>query len=158
MVDSGACLSGGVGAGESCSSSSGALVPSGGMGAGELLRAMRDDPSRGISVPKPFSEPILLLEQIHVAGTSHVKGIESIASRLSRGMRLRLERDVANRYDSWAIRVLDGEGRRLGWLPADRNEVIARLMDGGKSVYAEVTCVDRKDEWTMIGIEVFLDD
>ena len=136
----------------------GSLAATGDMGAGAILRAMHDDPSHGISVPKPFSEPILLLEQIHVAGTSHVKGIEAIASRLSRGMRLRLERDAANRYDSWAIRVLDGEGRRLGWLPADRNEVIARLMDGGKSVYAEVTCVDRRDEWTMIGIEVFLDD
>ena len=51
------------------STQAGPLAAPGGMGAGELLRAMHDDSSRGISVPKPFSEPILLLEQIHVAGT-----------------------------------------------------------------------------------------
>ena len=158
MADSDAFVHVGKAEGEASAHAAGSLAATGDMGAGAILRAMHDDPSHGISVPKPFSEPILLLEGIHVAGTGHVKGIEAIASCLAPNARLRLERDAANRYDSWAVRVLDGEGRRLGWLPVDRNEVIARLMDGGKSVYAKVTCVDRRDEWTRIGIEVFLDD
>ena len=71
---------------------------------------------------------------------------------------LRLERDTKNRFDHWAIRVLDARGRRLGFLPADNNEIIARLMDGGKRIVGEVLSVEDVSGWARIGMAVWLDD
>lgn len=127
------------------------------MGAGALLAAM-SGASGGIVVPPPFSEPILIIEGAHVAGTTQVAGIREIAESLSVGDRLRLERDPANRYDSWCIRVIDGKGRRLGYLPTDVNEIPARMMDGGKCLHALVASIEQRDGWTRIGMDVYLDD
>ena len=41
-------------------------------------------------------------------------------------------RDAGNLHDRWAIKVMH-EGKRLGFVPCDVNEILARLMDGGKN-------------------------
>ncbi|MBR3315648.1 MAG: HIRAN domain-containing protein [Atopobiaceae bacterium] len=112
----------------------------------------------GFGVPKPFSQPICLAPKTRVAGTAHVDGIAELAESLSEGDRLRLERDPHNRWDRWAIRVLDGDGHRLGFVSADVNEMPARLMDGGKRLYGEVTGVELRGGWWRIGMGVWLDD
>lgn len=126
--------------------------------AGALIAAMHGGGGAMPDVPKPFSQAICLVPDARVAGTTHVEGIDALAQRLSEGDRLRLERDARNRYDTWAIRVLDGEGNRLGFVPADINEIPARLMDGGKRLYGTVTDVDLVGGWWRIGMEVWLDD
>ena len=126
--------------------------------AGGLLAAMHGGGSAGVEVPKPYAQRICLLPDVRVAGTSHVEGIFELASQLHEGDGLRLERDPMNRYDSWAIRVLDARGRRLGFVPADNNEIIARLMDGGKRIVAEVLGVEDVGGWVRIGMAVWLDD
>lgn len=126
--------------------------------AGGLLAAMHGSGPAGIEVPKPFSQRICLLPDARVAGTSHVEGIRALAAGLCEGDELRLERDPQNRFDSWAIRVLDARGRRLGFVPADKNEIIARLMDGGKRVVGEVLSVEDVSGWIRIGMAVWLDD
>jgi hypothetical protein len=111
-----------------------------------------------LSVPKPFSQPICLVPDTRVAGTSHVEDIDRLAGLLSEGDRLRLERDVDNRYDRWSIRVVSDEGRKLGYVCADVNEIPARLMDGGKRLFAQVSSVERRGSWWRIAIGVWLDD
>lgn len=128
-----------------------------GMSAGTLFAALHGE-AGSLGVPKPFADPILLVEDSHVAGTSHVPKMRELTEGLSEGDRLRFERDQANRYDRWAIRVFDGHGRRLGYVPTDNNQVLARLMDGGKHLYALVTGVEQRGTWTRIGMDVYLDD
>jgi len=125
--------------------------------AGMLLAAMHEGKG-ALGVPKPFSQPICLAPATRVAGTTHVDNIDEFAQSLAEGDRLRLERDPHNRYDRWAIRVVDAHNRRLGFVPADINEVPARLMDGGKRIYAEVTEVELVGGWCRIGMGVWLDD
>ena len=127
-------------------------------GAGAIIAAMHGGGAAGLEVPKPFSQPICLVPQTRVAGTMHVTGIDELAGKLSEGDRLRLERDPGNTRDRWAIRVFDGEGNRLGFVPADINEILARLMDGGKRLYAEVADVELRGSWWRIGMGVWLDD
>ena len=67
------------------------------------------------------------------------------------------EREPGNLFDAWAIRVFAG-GDRLGFVPCDQNEIIARLMDGGKSIGAKVTAMEKIGRWNKIHMEVYLDD
>ena len=127
-------------------------------GAGAIIAAMHGEGAAGLEVPKPFSQPICLVPQTRVAGTMHVVGIDELAGKLSEGDRLRLERDPGNTRDRWAIRVFDGADNRLGFVPADINEILARLMDGGKRLYAEVVEVELRGSWWRIGMGVWLDD
>ena len=83
-----------------------------------------------LSVPMPFQNRIVLIDDARVAGTTHVHGIDEIVEGLEVGADLRLEREPGNLADRWAIRVYAGSDR-IGFVPADSNEVLARLMDGG---------------------------
>ena len=111
----------------------------------------------GLGVPVPFANRIVLLEDAYVAGTTHVHDIDRIAAALEAGQELALERDTANMHDAWAIRVLAGD-QKIGYVPADRNEVLARLMDGGKRLSATVTELEVLGSWHKIHMEVYLDD
>ena len=112
---------------------------------------------RGLGVPLPFQNRIVLLEGIHVAGTSHVPGIDELVTTISAGDELTLQRDPGNLHDTWAVRVF-AHGSRVGYLPCDCNEVIARLMDGGKRIGAKAVSLERRGRWHKIDLEVYLDD
>jgi len=137
---------------------SGALVAVNAGNAGGLLAVMHGGDSGVLDVPKPFAQPICLVDDTRVAGTTHVEGIDELVRGLQEGDRLGLERDPSNKHDRWCIRVLDGQGRRLGFVPADVNQIPARLMDGGKRLFAKVTEVELRGGWRRIGMEVWLDD
>lgn len=110
-----------------------------------------------LSVPIPFQNKIVLIEDIRVAGTTHIRGIDAIAEKLEVGCDLRLEREPDNLADGWAIRVMAGE-TRIGYVPADCNEVLARLMDGGKALSARLTGKEKLGTWNKLHMEVSLDD
>lgn len=60
----------------------------------------------------------------HVAGPSHIEGIEEILKALEPGIRLKLVREPDNEFDDMAVLVLWDE-RKIGYLPRRNNEVIA---------------------------------
>lgn len=126
--------------------------------AGALIAAMHQQGGSALDVPKPFSQPICLAPETRIAGTSHIDGIEELVERLSEGDRLRFERDPHNPYDRWAIKVFDARGNRLGFVSADINEMPARLMDGGKELFGQVTQVALVGAWWRIDMGVWLDD
>lgn len=136
----------------------GDIAPVTATSAGALIVAMHGGGAGLPEVPKPFAQPIYLVPDARVAGTTHVADIAKLAEHLSEGDRLRFERDKANRYDKWAIRVLDGSGNRLGFVPADINQIPARLMDGGKCLFGQVTGIELCGSWWKIGMGVWLDD
>lgn len=97
-----------------------------------------------------------LVESTAVAGTRHVPGVRSLAEGLAPGDELALVRDRRNPYDPWATEVRDGRGNRLGYVSCEHNEVVARLLDGGRDVAGVVGSVDQLGNWTRIQMEVRL--
>lgn len=81
----------------------------------------------------PFAKEIFLIET-HVAGTSHVP-IKEIEPILNSGDSLVLRRETGNIHDEHAILILTEGGEKLGYIPRDRNEILARLMDAGNSCF-----------------------
>ena len=129
-------------AGKEANAAATGLVPIKPGGAGAIIQAMHGG-GTGIDLPKPFSQPICLVPDTRIAGTTHVDDIDELAPKLSVGERLALAREKDNRYDEWCSRVNTSAGGRLGFVPADINEIPARLMDGGKAIYGEVNEVEK---------------
>jgi hypothetical protein len=55
------------------------------------------------------------------------------------GAPVALARVPERRYDPLSVAVLDGDGRRLGYLPAGHGQILAPLMDAGLRLGARVT-------------------
>lgn len=101
-----------------------------------------------------FSRDILLLST-DIAGLMHQDPYEILEAVVT-GDLLQLKREPANEHDNLAIAVWKGS-IKCGYVPRKKNEVLARLMDAGKTVFAKVVEIDEEDEsWIKIRIEVFL--
>ena len=126
------------------------------VGAGGVIAAANAS-GTPLSVPVPFQNKIVLIEDTRIAGTTHIHGIDAIVKGLDIGMALRLEREPDNLADDWAIKVFAND-TRIGYVPADLNEILARLMDGGKALSATLTAKEKIGNWNKLHIEVSLDD
>jgi len=100
---------------------------------------------------------ILSLECV-IAGTTYIKNIDKIDETLTEGQVLDLKREANNKHDGFAIAIYTIEGSKIGYIPRDRNETLARLMDGGKWFYAKVEEKERMGSWLKIDIQVYLKD
>ena len=107
-------------------------------------------------LPLPFVTEIFLL-QCHVAGTSY-KDVESIEPGLNKGHVLTLKRDADNKYDNLAIAIYDEAGNNIGYVPRDKNEVLARLMDGGKLIFGKIKEKQWVNSWLQIDIKIYMRD
>lgn len=110
-----------------------------------------------LSVPMPFESQIVLFESIRVAGTSHAPDIDATMGQMPDEARLSLVREPGNQADGWAIRV-EHDGKKIGYVPADKNEVLARLMDGGKTLGGELVSRELHGTWWNVHMEVYLID
>jgi hypothetical protein len=81
------------------------------------------------AAPKPLFD-------FAIAGGAH-HGLYDVIRALAPGVRLDLVREPENPYDANAIAVHLG-GRRLGYVPRCANAELARLLDEGGRVVAEV--------------------
>ena len=105
---------------------------------------------------KPLRHEILLFDS-YVAGTTHIKD-ESVFDDLKEGDQLTLLREPENRFDENAILVLDGQERKIGYIPEKHNVVFARLMDAGKYLTAKVDYYWPKSTIKQIRIGIYLVD
>ena len=109
----------------------------------------------------PFTRQIHLL-RTYVAGSGYVEEIVIRIQALSEGDRLLLVREPENPYDERAILVENLEGEKLGYIPRRKNEVLASLMDAGKSIYARVCHLEDPEEDLPVSgymdIDVYMDD
>ena len=71
---------------------------------------------------------------------------------------LEFRRDPRNPYDELAIQVLNGDGKKIGFVPRKDNPVLARLMDAGKSLYGKVGEISDRENWPKIGIDIYMRD
>ena len=115
----------------------------------------------GLDVPMPFERDILVLES-YIAGTMHVEGIDEIVKTLKIGEELDLFRQPDNDYDDKAILVKTKAGVKLGYIKKAQNEVMARLMDAGKSFRAYISDKEilpsriSDEPWVKISIKVYM--
>lgn len=137
----------------SSSNAGGAIspIPKGGLG------LFSKDTTAEFSIPAPFTNKICLIEDTHIAGTTHVEGIDGIVEQVTKGQDLRFERDKGNLHDYWAIKVFAGNDR-VGFVPCDINEILARMMDGGKRVFGAFAYGEKLGRWNKLHMEVYLDD
>lgn len=106
----------------------------------------------------PATFTAIPLMTCRVAGTGHHCSNE-IRGELRDGLRLALRREAKNEHDPDAIAVITLTGQRLGYLPRARNEVIARLLDAGKLLFAAIREWSRPDDespWLDITISITL--
>jgi hypothetical protein len=108
-------------------------------------------------VPVPFVHEIFLME-CRIAGTTHVDRIETKTSSIAEGSLLYFLREPDNPVDKLAIRILNEREERIGYVPQAKNEVIARLMDGGKMIFGRVLSKDKRGNWIHIKVQVYLRD
>jgi hypothetical protein len=109
-------------------------------------------------LPLPFVREIFLLET-HVAGTSFVDQIKTIDKDLGPREFVILKREPGNRYDDLAILILDPQGRKLGYVPKSRNEVLARLMDAGKLIFGRVESKKwQGSSYLLVTIRIYMRD
>lgn len=111
-------------------------------------------PEGGLALP--FARRILILVTA-VAGTSYAHP-RRIEPGLHVGDTLTLLREPRNRHDGLAVLVLDTQKRKVGYVPRDANEVIARLMDAGKRVTAELTFKEWHGDYLSVGMKLYLED
>ena len=100
----------------------------------------------------------ILLARSIVAGTSRITGFKDIAASLVPGTELTLRRQRDHFYDDWAIRVYDNRQRFMGYVSCEHNEIIARLLDGGKRLSAVVHSCMTRGQWNRVVMDVMLND
>lgn len=120
----------------------------------QSLAGVTAAPALSLVAPLSAAVTSTLLLECQVAGTSHAGLPARYADHLSANLRLELRREPGNLADPLAIRVLDPSGRKLGYLPRAKYEVLARLMEAGIPVYAEVVSWERINTWLKIDLRV----
>ena len=108
-------------------------------------------------MPIPFLRDIFLLE-CHVARTMHVDDILVKAKNIDVGTALVLKREPENENDGLAILVETVGGDKLGYVPRSHNPVLARLMDAGKLLMANVVRKELEDHWLNVRVEIYMKD
>ncbi|MBQ3552035.1 MAG: HIRAN domain-containing protein [Clostridia bacterium] len=109
----------------------------------------------GLTIPQPFEKDIFLFDT-HVAGTTHIEGIEELEPQLKIDEKLSFFREPDNPYDKQAIVIKTEHGVKIGYVPQADNIIFARLMDAGKLLFGRISKKDKKGKWVKINIKVFL--
>ena len=120
---------------------------------GELIAAI--DNQGVYELLKPLTQEIHLFDS-YVAGTTHLDDPSVLAS-LKVGDNLSLRRED-NKFDDYAILVLNENGAKIGYVPEKDNQVFARLMDAGKLLMAKAQRIEQKGSFTQISIGIYLVD
>lgn len=108
-------------------------------------------------MPMPFVKEIFLIE-CSVAGTGYVEDIEAKTQDVDTGSLLAFRREPHNKHDQLAIQILNAKNQRIGYVPRAKNEILARLMDGGKLLFGRVEDKMTFGDWLKISIKVYLRD
>jgi hypothetical protein len=105
-------------------------------------------------LPVPFVQEIFLIE-CHAAGTSYLD-LKNLEPELQTGELLILRREPENEHDSLAILLLTQKGEKLGYIPREKNEILARLMDAGKIIFGKIENKAWYGKWLKMMIKIYL--
>jgi len=111
----------------------------------------------GLEVGKPFSRQIYLISA-SIAGLFYVEDIHDLLDMIKLESKLRFVREPDNKHDELAILVKDQNDNKLGYIPREKNPILARLMDAGKHIYGTVKEINNDDSYMNVEMEIFMDD
>lgn len=106
-------------------------------------------------VPKPFERDIFLFDT-HVAGTTYIEGIDELEPYLNVDVKLDFFREPDNQYDPRAIVIKTEAGVKIGYVPRCDNIIFSRLMDAGKVLFGRIAGKEKRGNWVLIKIKVYL--
>ena len=118
----------------------------------EIIRTSLDK----TGLPKPFVQEVELLN-CNIAGTTFLD-LEDIEPKLKKHQLLVLKHQPKNEYDDNAILILTEDGRKLGYVPQEKNEVLSNLMDAGKLLFGRLDEKTWVDDWLKLDVQVYLRD
>ena len=134
------------------------------MGANEVIRitdsnivSILNSWKTGLNVGKPFSRQIYLVSA-SIAGLFFVDNIHDLLDEIKLESKLRFVREPDNQHDELAILVKDQNDNKLGYVPRQKNPILARLMDAGKHIYGTVKEITNDDSFMNVEMEIFMDD
>ena len=104
---------------------------------------------------KPLIKEIHLFDSF-IAGTTHLDD-KTVIDAAKEGDALSLRREN-NKYDQNAIRILNADGKKMGYVPEKDNIVFARLLDAGKILKAKISSIKKKGSFTQISIGIYMVD
>lgn len=102
-----------------------------------------------------FKKEIMVLECM-VAGTSFRK-LDKVEAELLSTVQLEMKREGKNEFDQFAI-ALHFKEIKIGYIPKDKNQVIARLMDAGKAFYSTIQAKEWEGNWLRLDVKVYMKD
>ena len=111
--------------------------------------------SKGAFSLNVFSREILVLECL-AAGTSFRK-LDKVQDDLKETVQLEMKREGKNEFDEFAI-ALWFQNTKVGYIPREKNEVPARLMDAGKQFRVTISSKEMEGNWLKLDIKVMLKD
>ena len=111
--------------------------------------------SKGAFSLNVFAREILVLECL-AAGTSFRK-LDKVQYDLKETVHLEMKREGKNEFDEFAV-ALWFQNTKVGYIPREKNEVLARLMDAGKQFYATISANETEGNWLKLDIKVMLKD
>ena len=91
-----------------------------------------------------------------IAGTSYQK-LKEIEPELLHQTVFELKRESENEFDKKAV-VIFYNKNKIGYIPKEKNEVIANLMDAGKKFSARLISKKWEGNWLQIVVEIYLND
>lgn len=110
--------------------------------------------STGLVIPQTnvVQKPIKIYDN-YLKGLTHYQ-LDDVKKQMGIGDALVLQRDIENIYDSFAVAIFY-DIKKLGYLPAYENMVIANLLDQGVKLNAFVSKLNIEDVYRAVSVEIF---
>ena len=108
-------------------------------------------------IGKPFSKQIFLISA-RIAGSYYVDNIQDLLEEMKEGSKLHFFREPENEYDDLAIVVKNHNKEKLGYVPREKNPILARLMDAGKLIYGTVKKIENDENYVNVEMEIYMED
>ena len=98
----------------------------------------------------------IMVPECMFAGTSFRK-LDKVEAELLSTVQLEMKREGKNEFDEFAI-ALYFEDVKVGYIPRDKNEVIAKLMDAGKAFYSKIQAKEWEGNWLRLDVKVYINE
>ncbi len=110
--------------------------------------------STGLVIPETnFAQKPIKIYDNYIKGLTHYE-LNAVIKQIRVGDALLLHRDIENIYDSFAIAVFY-DTKKLGYLPAYENVVIANLLEQGVKLNGFVSKLNSEDAYQAVSIEIY---
>jgi len=91
----------------------------------------------------------------YIAGTNY-SDAKKIANSIKEGNYLIFQRESENPYDKMAIKIMDLDKNKLGYVPKAKNEAISNLMDAGKTIFGIIDKKEWSGDYLKLEISIYL--